>query len=584
MSLVRFLLAYDPSGWRPVGALLRGLGVALAVWIGGTVGGGWGAGVLAGLGALYAGIASFGGVHRARLKRMVAAAVVAGLTTLVGCLVGPSDLATVVVVTLATFVLGLLAAAGPDAAMAAMLGTGMLIVFSGLPGASAHPLGNAALVLGGGLGQAAILMAFHPISPLAAEERAVEAVYRGLWRFARDRARGAGGPLPNVAAHAAARDLLRAGFGYDQRPERGRLWSEMELADALRGGFAGLDRVRAESAVWDTLATWLEEPARGRRVERRLPEIEAPPEVAVWLNRMRRTVEAEETGNFPSSVPQPGSWTAALRNIERLRALALGHALRYALAIGLAVLGYRLLKADHGYWAPLALTFSLKADFASTVTRSLGRLAGTAAGVLLATAMVAVFAPSHVALTAAMIAGAWAAFAFQNASFVLYSAFLAFYVVVSVTLSGMAVSTAGLERLAATAIGSALALGAAFVRPQWEAGKARQSLAVAFAAQAEYADAVASRQAPETLAATRLQARAARLEAERVVAAAGFEPRWSRGQRLEGAGAALARLAENAARILAAHVAALDPASDEPTDDLGRLAAEDRGLAADLMG
>jgi len=514
---------------------------------------------------------------------MIAATVAASATTLLGCLVQPSDLLSAFAVTVGAFALGLLAAAGPDAAQVALLGTGTLIVFAGLPGASAQPVGNATLVLGGGLGQAAILMLFHPFSPIAAERRAVERVYTGLRRFARSQAEGKRGPLPDVAAHAEARELLRAGIAFDRRPELERLWSEIELADALRGGLAGLDRAQVEREVWAMLADWLDEATaeieRGRPVRRRLPSLPSDSE-NVWIKRIRRTVEAEERGRLPVVIPHAGTWLAALRNVETLRALALGHALRYALAIGIATLGYRLLDVHHGYWAPLSLAFSLKADFASTVTRGLGRTLGTAAGVLVATLLVLLH-PSNGFLTGAMLVGAWLSFALQNASFMGYSAGLAFYVVTSVVLSGASVATVGLERMGATFVGAAMALVAALVWPQWEASKARTSLAVAFAAQAEYATAVTEERSPEAMAGARLQARYARLEAERVIAAAGFEPRWSRGRSLEGAEAALARLAENAARILAAHVAALDGESD---DDLRRLAAEDRSMAADLMG
>jgi uncharacterized membrane protein YccC len=431
-------------------------------------------------------------------------------------------------------------------------------------------------------------MLFHPISPVAAERRAVERVYLGLRDYTAAQAAGRKQPLPNVTAHAEARDLLRAGFAYGTRPELQELWQELELADALRGGFAGLDRAGAPGEVWQVIGAWLEaatdEVSRGKPLDRRLPPIEADAEVAVWLRRIRRTIEAEEAGRLPTAVPTPGSWVTALRKVETLRSLALGHALRYALAIGITTLGYRVLHIDHGYWAPLSLAFSLKADFASTLTRGLGRTVGTAIGVLMATSFVGLLTPSHNMLMVAMLASVWVAFTWLNAWYVGYSTMLAFYVVVSVTASGPPVTTVGMERLWATAAGSAIAFVAAILWPQWEAGKVKQSLAVAFAAQAQYADAVTQRAESEALGIARLQARTARLEAERIVAAAGFEPSWSRRRHLEGAGAALARLAENAARILAAHIAVLDPQGEVPVEELRRLAAENRGNAADLMG
>ncbi len=587
MTVVRSVFSYNPAGWRPVGALLRVLGVALAAY-GGSHFGGNGAAVLAAIGALYAGIASFGGVHKARLRRMLAATAAASLTALLGSLIQPNDAATIVGVTLGTFVLAIVAEAGPDAAQVCLLATGLLVVFSGVPHASDAPFGNAALVLGGGLAQAAILMVFHPISPLAAERRAVEAVYAGLARFATARARGAQAPLPNVALNATARDLLRASFGYGGGAEQARLWSELELADALRGNLAGLDRASTTRGAWSTLGRWLAEATeavgRGRPIERTLPEFEPAPSADPWVRRIRRTVEAQEAGKLPTATPSPGAWMRALVRVPGLRELALGHALRYATATGLATAAYRLPAIDHGYWAPLALVFSLKPDFAGTVTKGVGRIVGTLLGVFAATLLVSLAHPSSAGLALALLGATWTAFALLNAWFVGYSTALAFWVVVAVTLAGASVRTVGIERVELTAAGSLLALATALVWPQWEAGKARTALAVAFAAQAAYAEAVLAFESVDAAMAARLQSRAARLEAERIVAAAGFEPAWSRGQSLEGADAALARLAENAARILAAHVAALDPQGTGEMEELRRLVDEDRGMAADLMG
>ena len=584
MTVVRAIFSYDRGGLRLAGAVLRLLGVALSAF-GGEAIGGHGAAVLAGVGALYAGIASFGGTHRARLRRMLSAIAAASAATLLGSLVQPSDLFTVLTVFLVSLALGVFAAAGPDAAQVALLGTGTLMVFSGLRGAAAHPLQNALLVLGGGMGQAIILMLVHPISPLAAERRAVGTVYGGLARFARERAAGRReASLANVAVPSAARDLFREAFGYGRTPELVALWAELELADALRANLAGLDRCDARPETWATLAQWFERAEaavfRGRPVDRTAPKFPGGAACSPWTARIRRTVGAGDAAGLEPAVPK----AAARGGVRPLREILLGHALRYAVALTLATAGYRLLAIDHGYWAPLALAFSLRPDFAGTLTRGVGRIVGTVLGVALASGFVVLLHPGPGALTVAMLAAAYVAFAFMGASYVGYSTALAFYVVVSVVLAGAAATTVGVERIASTAVGSLLALVAALVWPRWEAEGARTALAVAFAAQAEYADTVHGFASPEAAAGARSQSRAARLEAERVVGVAAFEPPWSRTDSLDGANAALARLAENAARILAAHVAKLDPHEDDAPEDLRRLAAEDRGMAADLMG
>ena len=568
-----------------MGAILRAVGVALAGGVGGEIGGP-GAGVLAGVGALYAGIASFGGAHPARLRRMVWAAGAASFAAFFGSVFGPSDLLTILGTVLLVFLLSTVAEAGPDAAQVALLATGTLIVFSGLEGAAAHPMENALLMLGGGLGQAGLLVAAHPISRLAGERRAVGAVYLGLAGYAR--AAGAGA-LPDAGAAAGARELLRESARYGIGPELRKLWSELELADALRGNLAGLGRVGLSPENWARLTLWLDGAAeavrRGRTLDRTLPTGDSEGEAAVWLARFGRTVAAEGAGELPTSLPVPRASLRSLLGIKAFRRAAGGHAMRYALAVGVSVAAYRFGRVDHGYWAPLAVAFCLRPDFAGTLTRGLGRVVGTFFGVALATGIVAFAHPSAGWLTGLALGAAWLTFALQLASYAGYSGALSFLVVVAITLSGASAATVGLERILATAVGSAVALGTALVWPRWEAGGARRALAVAFAAQAAYADAVAGLEGVETMAAARMTARAARLEAERVVGAAEVEPRWSRGGSLAGTGAALGRLAENAATILVFHVAALDPTADEvPKADLARIARENRGMAADLMG
>lgn len=587
MGFVRSVFWYDPFGWRPISGFIRFVGVAVAVAIGGAVGGP-GASVLAGLGALYAGMASFGGVHQARLKRMLAATFTAGMTTYIGGLVEPSVLGTIATMTVGAFLLSLLAAAGSDAALVAIYGVGILAVFSGLHSASANPLGNSALVLGGGLGMCGLLMLVHPISPAAAERRAVESVYAGLAAFARDHAAGENPVAPSIAPHADARASLRDGLSHGLREEHTKLWADLELADALRGNLVGLARSSGSRELWSRLADWLDHArdqiARGRPIDRDLPlEGDGP-----WLRRIARMLAADPARFIPAEATRPRSWLTALRNVDAIRALAFGHALRFAVTVGVAVAVYKVLRIDHGYWAVIAVAFSLKPDFATTITRGAGRIVGTAAGVLLATAFAALVHPSKGLLTGAMLVSTWLAFSLQTATYVGFSTCLAFYVVMSVSLSGMATSTVGLERLAATAAGAILAIVAAVAWPNWEAGRVRELVARACEAQADYGEAVdALRRGAGTAEAAsnaRFMARGTRIEAERLLNAAGLEPRWARGKALEGLSDMMIRLAENAARILAVHAQALDPHPNEPeAESLADVVAEDRRIAALLL-
>ena len=70
------------------------------------------------------------------------------------------------------------------------------------------------------------------------------------------------------------------------------------------------------------------------------------------------------------------------------------HALRAAVLVALATLGYRLLHVPDGYWIPLAVVAVLQPDSVASRTRAIQRALGTLVGVAAAGAVIAA-APSE---------------------------------------------------------------------------------------------------------------------------------------------------------------------------------------------
>lgn len=523
------------------------------------------AGVLAGLGALYAGMASFGGVHLARMRRMLATSFLATALTLVACLVGGSDAATIASVTVGAFLLSIFAAANPGSSLVALQATGVLIVLSGLPGVGAHPLGTAVFVLLGGLIQSGLIALAAPVAPTAAERRAVADAYASLSQWI-DRLAEADPPaIPDPAPFQEARTHLDDAESLGARDEHERLRHALQVGE----------RIRATLVGW---ARWHDDLEARRSVQRALVEVEAGIRrgevVAPELWDLPESESADATHwdalilaafgelNEPPN-PLPASLARKFWSIHRpawpdsqtLRSLAVGHALRYTVALGLATAAYRFMHLSHGYWIPLTVAFVLRPDYATTLTRGLARVVGTVIGVLFATGVVAVLHPSPLLLTAAMLVAVWLAFSMLRANFLAFTAILTVYIVFSVAAAGVFDPTLGEQRLAATAIGVGVALVASILWPTWEAKKVREVLQDTEEAQTAYEAALEARRRGEgttsAVEEAHQHARRLGLEAQRVVDAAGFEPRWGRADHLDEAPEALERIYERAARLLA---------------------------------
>jgi hypothetical protein len=150
---------------------------------------------------------------------------------------------------------------------------------------------------------------------------------------------------------------------------------------------------------------------------------------------------------------------ATIRANLTLDSPSLRHALRSGGALGLAVLAYHVVDLGrHGYWVPLTVLFVLRAGRAETDERVGMRIAGTAAGLALATGLAVIVGesvPANVAIITVAAAVAYAMLAIEYALFTF--AITAYIVTLAHALGESAVDAVG-ERALATAIGIAIVL------------------------------------------------------------------------------------------------------------------------------
>ncbi len=128
----------------------------------------------------------------------------------------------------------------------------------------------------------------------------------------------------------------------------------------------------------------------------------------------------------------------------------------------------------------------MRPDYGSTLYRGLQRAAGTVLGAGLGVATVLLGHFGNGALLAGIGVSMFAAYAVFPVNYLFYSVFLTDFVVVLLALAGLPADQTALDRLAGTAIGTALALIAYILWPTWERASATDKFARLISTQARF--------------------------------------------------------------------------------------------------
>src|SRR5690606_8155796 len=147
------------------------------------------------------------GPYRQRMQRMAMASTAAGLSALVGILVGGHSTAFVLVATLAGLLGGLLVALGPVAARVGLTSMIVMLVTADMKVPTVHAPAVAALVFAGGLLQMLMAVAAWPLQRYRPERFALATVLRQLADVARTRPDASQPPPVSIAAMDALQTL-----------------------------------------------------------------------------------------------------------------------------------------------------------------------------------------------------------------------------------------------------------------------------------------------------------------------------------------------------------------------------------------
>ncbi|HKB50717.1 MAG TPA: FUSC family protein [Solirubrobacterales bacterium] len=160
------------------------------------------------------------------------------------------------------------------------------------------------------------------------------------------------------------------------------------------------------------------------------------------------------------------NWGGGIRELRSnltLRSTSARHALRFGSALAAGVAAYWLLGMhEHGFWIPLTILFVLRPEEGETFHRLILRAVGTAAGLVIATALSFWLNDDGVALAVALTIATAFAYGLLTVQYALFTAAITTYaVLLADTLGEPAFEAAG-QRALATAIGIAIA-GASFL-------------------------------------------------------------------------------------------------------------------------
>jgi uncharacterized membrane protein YccC len=414
---------------------------------------------------------------RGPLRLVAVASVQMGAAVLLGTATSFSSVLFVLAATAWCFFAGLQWARSANAGLVAAAAGGLLVTAPPVDPTVGSVLVATLLAIGGGLLQAA-LIGLWPRHRWRIQRHALTRAYRSLGTDAKRLAAD-----PDAGVNPLPLRSLRDSFALTDRQARRRplayrAWYGLpQRISVTLTALAG--RSAADRAVADVLvnaATVLEVVAGSGRTAKRqahegMQRVDAAadtvqvPNVALahrLSNQLREAVALRfgEPAKDSERVARLGplSASAAIDAHLTWSSPILRHAVRLAAAVGVGVALERFADVPHGYWIGLTALMVLRPETAHTYTRCVGRVAGTAAGIVAASVVTMIWHPAGLAaaVLAALVLGV--TYAVSGFGYLALSAALTASIVFLIDVTGTAGEGSMTDRLIAVLIGGALAI------------------------------------------------------------------------------------------------------------------------------
>jgi uncharacterized membrane protein YccC len=542
-------------------------------------------GLVAATGALNVAAADGEDSYRQRGVRMLASSVIGAAAVLIGALSAPSDIAVAGIGVLWAFAAGLMVCLGTAAGDIGMISLVVFIIYSRQSMTPAHAAGAGLIALAAGLLQTGLSIALWPFRGRQPERRAIGDFYNELARVATIPPDPYG--APPASQHSTRAQEALSSLAGDHRVEAELLFALVSQGERIRLSLFAVGRalVRARredgsepaaaviqqflerashllaalghsiqgeplSDAASALLKELENPAAALRLaEERSKQLAIHPRLSearfqmdALAGQLRAAVELSgkttpegETAFAAREARAP--WylrltgrVATLRANLSLESSACRHAIRLAICIAIGDILIHWFRLPRSYWLNMTVALVLKPDFGGTFSRGVLRLAGTYAGLALATVLFQVTYPtraSHVigiGILAILMRG------FGRANYGVLVALLSALIVLLFSLNDVAPHDVISSRALNTTIGGTLALVIYWIWPTRERTQAPQAMATMLDVYRLYFQAVARAYLdgravdPHTLDRLRIDSRLARSNVETSVDRLSAEP------------------------------------------------------------
>ena len=461
--------------------------------------------------------------YEKRARRMLASTVWCSIAVLLGGLTAHENVSPVIVATIWAFVAGMLVALGTTAADVGVISTVVLVIYAAQPLTPRQAVEAAGLALCGGLLQILLSVALWPVRRYEPERRALAALFRALAGIATHPSDAAAAPLGTREIAQAqdsisnlATDMSLSALRYRSllsQAERirlslvtlARLRHRLTRENALHGAIAILDQYRGNAAVLleavaESLSSGKEPGLEADRLvlgtalaqKLAVEDAMAQPTFAnavlrdtkfqadAMSGQLRAVIELARNATPQGQeaferheAAQPlrlrfAGRLATLRANLSLESVVFRHAVRLSVCVAVGDALGRVLHPYRAYWIPMTIVLVLKPEFAVTFSRGVLRIAGTLAGLLLATALFH-FLPIHTATEIALVG----LFMFLvrwigPANYGIFGVTISALVVLLVALTGVAPKEVINARAVNTVLGGVFALAAYAAWPSWE--------------------------------------------------------------------------------------------------------------------
>jgi uncharacterized membrane protein YccC len=529
-SFWRGALRVDTAKMQPSIALRNAVGVSVPLAVGITIGMPLG-GLAVASGALNVSYSDGQDPYGQRAKRMLTSSLLCSLAVVTGGLAGHHSVAAIALSAAWAFGSGMAITLGSSAEGIGVISLVVLIIYSAQTLTPERALQAGGLAFAGGLIQMFLSLALWPVRVYEPERRALANLYLALGRAASSPAELMKAPPPAEPSTRAQEALTARASDHTVESERFRALLSQAERMRLRLFTLGrlLRRMRRETfgfAPAEMVESFLESAASvmtaiGEALERNVSvaanELSAG-EMRAAIDSLRGSETPQRgflaavigdatyqmdalAGQLRAAMQLAGDATpaglAAIEEREKtrpwrmrftsglarvtanlsLQSAVCRHAVRLACAVAIAETLSHSLETPRAYWLPMTTVIVLKPEFTVTFTRGLLRIAGTIAGLLLATAMFH-FLPPGIGLEVVLIG----AFVFLlrwvgPANYGIFGVAVSALIVLMISITGAAPKDVILLRGINTFAGGALALAAYAVWPTWERTQVGEVLA-----------------------------------------------------------------------------------------------------------